>query len=526
MAGRRSAIFFVFLPSQFAKMNLNSQKRYWKWLLFVAALVAFIAILYYSNILLTDIAKEERNKVELWANALKHKAELVNSTNKFFNEIKKEEGKRAQQFAQVFQKLNEASTSAELNAYLAEIENNKKNNRFPLILAAENGDISYTANEIPEVAAMRNVSELGIHISDYDSLILHYDPADITCYVTIYFKQSQVYTDLKSALDTLQSSFFQEIVSNNVSLPVVVTNEAKDKVIISGNIDSAELVGGAGLAQLLDRMSNANRPIEVILPDHGPCYVYYEESPVLLRLRYFPYIQLFIILIFVVVAYLLFSFARRSEQNRVWVGMSKETAHQLGTPISSLMAWTEILRDSEVDADMVEEMNKDVKRLETIAQRFSKIGSVPELHEENIVEVIRDFTAYLRTRISSKVTIDFPAEKYAPIIQPINRYLFEWVIENLCKNSVDAMDGNGLITIEIIQEQKFIHIDISDTGKGIPPKKQKTIFNPGYTSKSRGWGLGLTLAKRIIKEYHKGKLFVKNSALGKGTTMRISLRKK
>ena len=205
--------------------------------------------------------------------------------------------------------------------------------------------------------------------------------------------------------------------------------------------------------------------------------------------------------------------------------MSKETAHQLGTPISSLMAWTEILRESEVDPTMVDEIDKDVKRLDTIAQRFSKIGSVPELKEENLVVVIRDFTSYLRTRISSKVSIIFDSENTPDIIIPLNRYLFEWVIENLCKNSVDAMDGCGTITIVVTDEPRHVHIDITDTGKGIPPKKQKTIFNPGYTSKSRGWGLGLTLARRIIKEYHKGKLFVKNSVVGEGTTMRITLNK-
>ena len=173
----------------------------------------------------------------------------------------------------------------------------------------------------------------------------------------------------------------------------------------------------------------------------------------------------------------------------------------------------------------MDEINKDVTRLDTIAQRFSKIGSVPELAPENLVEVIRDFTTYLRTRISRTVTIEFADTKYNPIILPINRYLFEWVVENLCKNAVDAMEGSGKITIEIIEGAKLVHIDITDTGKGIPPKKQKTIFKPGYTSKKRGWGLGLTLAQRIIKEYHKGKLFVKSSAVGKGTTMRITLKK-
>ena len=344
-------------------------------------------------------------------------------------------------------------------------------------------------------------------------------------YVTMYYKESKIYTDLRVNLNQLQESFFKEVVINAASIPVIITDETKTKVVVSGNLDAVEFDSPEKLANLIGKMRSQNDPIDIMLPDHGKCYVFYEESPVLTRLRYFPYIQFVIILVFIIVAYLLFSFARRSEQNRVWVGMSKETAHQLGTPISSLMAWTEILRASNVDASIVDEINKDVTRLDTIAQRFSKIGSVPELAPENLVEVIRDFTTYLRTRISRTVTIEFADTKYNPIILPINRDLFEWVVENLCKNAVDAMEGSGKITIEIIEGAKLVHIDITDTGKGIPPKKQKTIFKPGYTSKKRGWGLGLTLAQRIIKEYHKGKLFVKSSAVGKGTTMRITLKK-
>ncbi|MEG2070893.1 MAG: HAMP domain-containing sensor histidine kinase [Bacteroidales bacterium] len=236
--------------------------------------------------------------------------------------------------------------------------------------------------------------------------------------------------------------------------------------------------------------------------------------------------QFFIIFIFFVVAYLLFSFARKSEQNQVWVGMSKETAHQLGTPISSLMAWNELLKEQNIDASIIKEIDKDVNRLETIAQRFSKIGSVPELKNENLVHILEEFVGYLQTRISSKVDLKFNKPDNQNLELPLNRYLFEWVIENLCKNSVDAMDGKGVIIINITEEEKRVHIDITDTGKGIPQKKFKTIFNPGFTSKNRGWGLGLTLAKRIIKEYHKGKLFVKSSSIDRGTVMRISLRKK
>lgn len=499
-------------------MNLYAQKKRWKWLLFVSAALVFVAILYYSNLLLKDIAREERQKVTLWAEAIRHKAQLVDSTTAFFNEIKVEEGKRAAQLAKVMQKVYSASLDEDLTFYVDMLQDNKT---IPLILTKPNGDIDITVNVTNDIAQMHNVAELGDTLQTFERIDLKFGPYVGRRYV--YFQQSKIYTDMRSTLEQLQESFFKEVVVNTASIPVIITDSTQQQVIICGNIDSTQQLTGKHLAGLIKTMKSQNDPIEILLPDHGICYVFYEESPVLTRLRYFPYIQLFIILVFVVIAYLLFSFARRSEQNRVWVGMSKETAHQLGTPISSLMAWTELLRESEVDPSIVEEMNKDVSRLETIAQRFSKIGSVPELHEEDLVEVIQKFTSYLKTRISSKAVISFDASKYQSIKLPINRYLFEWVIENLCKNSVDAMEGSGNITISIVEEPRHVHVDITDTGKGIPQKKQKTIFNPGYTSKSRGWGLGLTLAKRIIKEYHKGKLFVKESVVGKGTTMRITL---
>jgi signal transduction histidine kinase len=250
-----------------------------------------------------------------------------------------------------------------------------------------------------------------------------------------------------------------------------------------------------------------------------------DESSVLKQLRYYPFVQLTIIIIFIIAGYLILSFARRSEQNRVWVGMSKETAHQLGTPISSLLAWNELLKEQEVDPAIMKEIEKDVSRLKTIAQRFSKIGSEPELVVENMATVIEEFVEYLQSRISSKVVIKVNRNNVTDFNLPVNKYLFEWVIENLCKNSVDAMNGNGVIIIDLLEDEKNFYIDITDTGKGISSKEGNLIFMPGYSTKQRGWGLGLTLAKRIIKQYHKGKLFVKSSAIGRGTVMRIQFRK-
>ncbi len=500
-------------------MNLYTQKRRWKWLLFFLASIAFIVVIYYSNILLKEIAQEERKKVNLWADAITHKAQLVNYTTQFFESIKDEEGKRASLLAKTLQKVYDAPMNEDVTFYLEIIQNNTT---IPTILAQENGDIDNSINVTPAVAQMKNVSELGDDLKNYDNLKLEFAEGQ---YVYVYFQMSQIYTDLRAFLENLQKSFFEEVVINTASIPVIITDSTEQKVILAGNIDSSKFETSADLARTIAQMKSENKPILIKLPDKGECYVFYEESSVLTRLRYFPYIQFSIILVFVIIAYLLFSFARRSEQNRVWVGMSKETAHQLGTPISSLMAWNEILKETDVDPVILQEIGKDVKRLETIAQRFSKIGSVPELHNENITEIVQEFVSYLQTRISSKTQILMDSHISNNLRIPLNRYLFEWVIENLCKNSVDAMEGAGTITIAMSEDEKQLYIDIIDTGKGISAKKQKTVFKPGYTSKNRGWGLGLTLAQRIINEYHKGKLFVKNSVIGKGTTMRIALKK-
>lgn len=255
-------------------------------------------------------------------------------------------------------------------------------------------------------------------------------------------------------------------------------------------------------------------------------YIYYEDSILLRRLSYYPYIQLAVMIILVLILYSAVVYTKRAEQNRVWVGLSKETAHQLGTPISSLMAWNEYLAltkgDADATQDAVVEMNKDVKRLSTIADRFSKIGSVPELKLEYINAAIERSLEYMSSRVSGKVSISmhFPADDYAV---HLSMSLFEWVMENLTKNAVDAMEGAGKIDITTGADDKKVWIEISDTGRGIPRKNFKTVFRPGYTTKKRGWGLGLTLVKRIVEEYHGGRIFVARSEPGKGTTFRIEL---
>ena len=252
--------------------------------------------------------------------------------------------------------------------------------------------------------------------------------------------------------------------------------------------------------------------------------VCYDESVMLRRLTYYPYVQLAVVLIFVIVAIFALLSSKRAEQNKVWVGLSKETAHQLGTPISSLMAWVEVLRETYPEDELIPELDNDVRRLQRIAERFSKIGSLPEPKPENLNDVIENVVQYIGRRTSNKVKllVDMPEH---PLIVKMSAPLFEWVVENLCKNAIDAMEGQGNITLTAREEQDCFSVEVKDTGKGIASKNFKNVFMPGFTTKSRGWGLGLSLAKRIVEEYHKGRIFVKSSELGKGTTFRIELKK-
>jgi signal transduction histidine kinase len=271
-------------------------------------------------------------------------------------------------------------------------------------------------------------------------------------------------------------------------------------------------------------MHAEHEPIELQIGPTLTQYILYKDSDVLVRLRYYPYFQLAVIALFLFVSYLAFSTSRKAEQNQVWVGMAKETAHQLGTPLSSMMAWLELLKLKGEGMQYLGDIEKDVQRLQTITDRFSKIGSAPALKKENIMTVMQHSMDYIRSRSSDKVDFKLEGPSYE-IHTPLNVPLFEWVIENVLKNALDAMEGTGSIRVNVTDQQQFVYIDITDSGKGVPKSSYQTIFKPGYTTKSRGWGLGLSLSKRIVEEYHDGQIFVKNSEMGKGTTFRLVLKK-
>ncbi|HIX85149.1 MAG TPA: HAMP domain-containing histidine kinase [Candidatus Parabacteroides intestinigallinarum] len=323
---------------------------------------------------------------------------------------------------------------------------------------------------------------------------------------------------------SLNMNLILKIIQGNTSIPVILCDET-DSVVSYNNIEIPEKKdAGEFMTYKVRELKAKNPPIVIDMEDGTFQYLYYDDSINLKRLLIYPYAQLSVVFVFILIAFLALISTKKAEQNKVWVGLSKETAHQLGTPISSLIAWVEYLRTKELDPVLLAEMDKDVKRLQTIAERFSKIGSDPDPVPTDILESIRTALGYMQTRISSKVKIHTHLPE-KPIWVLMNDSLFAWVIENLIKNAVDAMEGQGEITLRVEEKDKSVWIDLTDTGRGIPKSKYKTVFNPGYTTKARGWGLGLSLVKRIIESLQDGKIFVKSSEIGKGTTFRIKLRK-
>ena len=407
--------------------NIYDFRQWWAYVFMLIALLIVIATVYFSNSLSANLAQEETNKAEEWAESMKM---LV--------DMEKTDIKVSQDYKELEEKYRDATSTLTLML----VDKMQANTSIPVILyLAENDSISgYRNIDIPE----------------------------------------------KYVSDVMKQTF---------------------------------------LKQKMNVFKAKNKPIEIKFDDGGQSqYLYYDDSVFLKRLLMFPYIQLSVVFTFIILSFLALISIQKAEQNKVWVGLSKETAHQLGTPISSLIAWVEYLKTKEVDNTYLKEMEKDVKRLETIADRFSKIGSQPDMQMLNINDALQSSYEYMSSRISSKVVMQVnPSE--SPALVLMNDALFSWVIENLTKNAVDAMEGQGNITYQVENNTKKVYIDVSDSGKGISKSKFKTIFNPGYTTKTRGWGLGLSLVKRIIASYPGGKIYVKQSEIGKGTTIRIELRK-
>jgi len=318
--------------------------------------------------------------------------------------------------------------------------------------------------------------------------------------------------------------FLYSIIENNKTIPVILTDEA-DSIISAGNFNKERIDDRAFLNKNLIKMKEKNEPIIINLENKHFNRIYYKDSIILTMLIYYPYIQVSIIILFILVSYLAFRSSRKADQNQVWVGMSKETAHQLGTPTSSLAGWIEIMQHKYPEISITKELSRDVERLEKVTERFSRIGSKPALVNDNITATVSRTFDYLKSRTSSKVRFVIGFDLNKEVFIPVNTALIEWVIENVAKNAIDSMEGSGVLTAGISETETHALIDISDTGKGIPKSLFKKIFNPGFTTKQRGWGLGLSLARRIVEEYHHGRIFVRSSEVGKGSCIRIILNK-
>lgn len=516
-------------------MNLYSNKQKWKIFLLFIALLLVGASLFISNKIVSKVAERERERVTQWADAIKKRAELVKLTNRSFSELREKERAEMELWIDATKEVSKAVNLSSAQSYDLPFKIINRNKKIPVILLDQQKNVSafinldLTEKEIEQ--AFPNYSKEEVNQLFKDSLVKmaqsweKINPSFTVevyddLFMTYYFNDSKNISRLEFERDSLIQSFNKELIENPSLVPVVLLKKETNKVI-AHNLPENKIETNS-LQKTLKELETTNPPILINFGVGENSLVYYDDSPELKQLQYFPYIQFLIIGLFILIGYLIFSTFRKAEQNQVWAGMAKETAHQLGTPLSSLMAWNQLLQGLDIDPSIPMEMNKDINRLTQVTDRFSKIGSGAKLEDLDLVFTIKEMVDYLRTRISNKVEFSFNTS-HPEIIIPHNRSLFEWVIENICKNAVDAMEGDGKLSVFIKKENNKVTIDIADTGKGMTAKQQRAVFQPGFTTKKRGWGLGLSLVKRIIKDYHQGRVFVLKSELDKGTTFRIIL---
>ncbi len=515
-------------------IDLYSNKQKWKIALMVFALCMIGAFLFISNGIVGRVGERETERARQWADAIRKKLELVQLTDRTFTQLRDKERKEMSLWIDATKEVSKASpldVDPNLDFPFKIINDNKD---IPVILLDNEGMVSGHINVDLDSADLRaqfpDLTKKALQKKFDDSLIAmanswkkNNEPFSVEIYenlfMTYYYNDSKELIRMEEERDSLLNAFNRELIENVGLVPVLLVNSA-DTTVLGSNLPQSKLKA-ENLQSTINDLLRQNEPLVIDFKDGSPKLLYYEMSPELKQLQYFPYIQFAIIGLFVFISYLIFSTFRKAEQNQVWAGMAKETAHQLGTPISSLMAWIQLIETQDIDPMIPREMHKDVERLEKITDRFSKIGSGGKLEAADLGQTVKSVLDYLQLRISDKVNIHFIAEE--EMIALHNPSLMEWVVENICKNAVDAMGGAGDLTVTVHKTPDWAHIDIKDTGKGIPPKQLKTIFQPGYTTKKRGWGLGLSLVKRIIQDYHKGKVFVLESQIDIGTTFRISV---
>ncbi|MCL2510831.1 MAG: HAMP domain-containing histidine kinase [Bacteroidales bacterium] len=504
-------------------MKYFLQTRTWKLALFVIAALFILGYVFAVYTIISKISENERRQVQAWASTVQKKADMVNYTEQYFKKVREEEFRNVNILVSAFNYLGKAGLNDISNSFYFEVIGSNEN--IPVIWVDGNDNISGSNNV--DFFDMDTVKKFTGAVKERFS---QYEPIEIRPFKNLvqylYYTDSKLYSELYDVLDEMNRSFFDETAGNIAAVPVIITDSTRQRIYITGNIppnNNKYIDDSTYLANTLKRMKSQNAPIEVKLPEQGIRYVYYMHSETLVLMRLFPIVQFLILMVLIILSYVVFSVARNAEQNRVWAGMAKETAHQLGTPISSMIAWTELLKMQEKGEEIALELEKDISRLHIIADRFSKIGSAPAMDYIDLIPLIEETLSYLKKRISSQVVVNFHHPDH-PVSTFANAQLFSWVIENITRNAVDAMSGTGTYTIDVKEDGKNIIIDFTDSGKGVPKNMHRRIFQPGFTTKKRGWGLGLTLVKRILRD-SKGKIFVKNSTVGSGSTFRIVLKK-
>ena len=491
-------------------------------MLSLLGVIIILSSLWYSNLLVNKVRVQERENIRIWASAIHKRAELVKTTDLFFSQLQTEERKKVNLLAEAYKKINEEDLNEDLTFYFDIITSNTT---IPVIQCNSKYEILGSMNLEAGLDSLKILDgELLASFNRYPPVTLDYYNGEN---YYLYYKDSRIFTETQEMLSDLNKSFIDEVLTNASSVPVIITDSSQTRALFTGNIEEKILADSVSVQKILAEMREQNEAIEIELSGEEKQYIFYSDSALQKQLTYYPIVVFLAIGLFILFAYLAFNTAQTSAQNKLWAGLAKETAHQIGTPLSSMLAWVELLRPNESVQEHLNEIEKDLKRLETISERFSKIGSTPKLESQPIYTLIDDVVNYLKTRTSAKVNYSLKeslAQKQATLV-PVNAQLFAWVIENVCKNAVDAISGNGAIDIDLSEDEKHVFVDISDTGKGLSKSHFKNVFRPGFTSKKRGWGLGLSLAQRIIEHYHKGKIFVKSSVLNQGTTFRIVLKK-
>lgn len=505
--------------------------------------------LWFSYRIVNKVQQREVERVQQWAESVKRKSELVNLTNHAFDEltmalseIQIRDFKNVAMWAMAIEEANKP-----LDDYSFVVKILSEVSTTPMIITDMDENIvsSYNMSALDTIVQRyarthypdrdKSFRDSLIRATKNDSLLaflpkwkkLH-DPIEMDLYFgekqkvfyfdSVFFKNERL-EQLRRSRDSLVDAFSNELVTNEFLVPVVFIH-SDTRRIISTNMPEFDSLSGPVSASRLPQSDS----IMVDLGGNSKGVIYFEHSPEVTQMRYFPFVQFFMIGLFILIAYLGFSTFRKAEQDQVWVGMAKETAHQLGTPISSLMAWNELLQAQGVDRSITGEIEKDIDRLNTVTNRFSKIGSESALEPLELSVIVERACDYLRRRISSKVELKFSSDADG-VRAHTNAALMEWVIENIVKNAVDALEGSGKIEVRVHSFESQVCVDITDNGKGIPAGKLKTVFQPGYTTKKRGWGLGLSLAKRIVEDFHKGKISVLKSEPGVATTFRVLLRR-